>query len=151
MKPTQTLVVAVGLSLTILASAAERNLSFSQLPDVVQKAATEVIKDAKVIRVLEEKEKTAFYTVEYEGRGGRKFEVEISPDGKVIESGELVNVADTPEPAKKKIEEKTKSVAWMKVIKATEEGKTVYIVKFDRGGDDEDQFTVDAKGNIHGK
>lgn len=128
--------------------AAERNLQFAELPEVVQKAAREIVQDAKVLKVLEEKEKMAFYTVEYAGRAGRTFEVEISPKGQVLERGELIAVADAPEAARKVIEEKTKSFSWKKVIKASHEGQTVYVVKFDRGGDDEGQFTVNAKGKV---
>jgi len=148
MKSIQALVAVAAFTWAVQLNAAERSLQFSELPEVVQKAAREIVRDAKVLKVAEEKEKMAFYSVEYEGRGGRKFEVEISPAGKVLESGELIAVADAPEAARKVIEERTKSFAWKKVIKATHEGQTVYVVKFDRGGDDEGQFIVSDKGKV---
>ncbi|MND06113.1 hypothetical protein D3C83_273040 [compost metagenome] len=66
----------------------------------------------------------------------------------MLERGELIAVADVPEAARKVIEDKTKGFVWTKVIKATHEGQTIYVVKFDRGGDDEGQFSISDKGKV---
>lgn len=148
MKTIQTLVAIAGLTFAIHAHAVERNLEYSELPAAVKTAADEVVRDAKVIKVTQELEKTVYYTVEYAGRGGRTFEVTISTEGKVVQTGEMVKAVDTPEPARKVIEEKIKTVVWHKVVKLTRDGQVVYFVKFDRGGDNEGEFTVDANGKL---
>jgi hypothetical protein len=128
--------------------AAEKTIPFSNLPQAIQTAVRGVIGSAPITRVVEEKEETLFYTVEYTGLNGRKFEIEVSPQGKVLENGELINAVDTPEPVHKTIAEKTKGVVWLKVIKASHDGKPAFIVKFDRGGDNEGKFTLNEKGEI---
>lgn len=146
MKIPHVLLAVISLSLATNIFAAERTIAFSNLPQAIQTTIRGVIGSAPVTRVIEEKEETSFYTVEYTGLNGRKFEIEVSPEGKILENGELINAADTPEPVHKKIAEKTKGVVWLKVIKATHDGKPLFIVKFDRGGDNEDKFTLNAKG-----
>lgn len=148
MKPIQAFVAVAAFICAVHLNAAQRGIQFSELPEAVQKTAHEIVRDAKVLKVIEEVEKGWMYTVQYEGRGGRTFEVEISQAGKVLGSGELIAVADTAEAARKIIEERTKTFVWVKVIKATLEGQAVYVVKFDRGGDDEGQFTISDTGKV---
>lgn len=151
MKLAYSLFATLGLVLVQYVSAAERNVPFSKLPDAVQNAARGVIGGAPVVRVIQEEEGESFYTVEYTGTGGRTFEIEISPTGKILEKGELVNAADTPDAVRKKIEEKTKGVVWLKVIKSAREGQTIFVVKFDRGGDNEGKLTLGSKGEVVGE
>lgn len=100
------LLITVGLSMMLgivafpsQAAAQERKVSVlpSELPSVIQKAIEEAFPNAEIISIQKEieGEDPGQYDVDIRS-GGKEYEVEISPEGKVIETKEITPVKETP-------------------------------------------------------
>jgi len=140
-------IACAGLAMNASAADAEKTMQFKDLPAAVQSAARGVIGPAKVIRAGEELEGGVIYSVQYEA-GGKKFEVEISPEGKVRENAELIEVAAAPDAVRKKIEEKTKGALFVKTEKTGNGQESIYIVEFTGNNGGEGKLKIDSQGKV---
>jgi len=106
------ILIAVGLSTILVvtglppqASAQERKVSVppSELPDVIRKAIEEAFPNGQIIRIQKEVEgeDPGQYDVDIRS-GSKEYEVEISPEGNVIESKERAPAETAPAPEQEK-------------------------------------------------
>ncbi len=100
------ILIAVGLSTILVAtglpsqaSAQERKVSVtpSELPDVIRKAIEEAFPKGRIIRIQKEVEgeDPGQYDVDIRS-GSKEYELEISPEGNVIESKEIMPAGTVP-------------------------------------------------------
>ena len=118
-------VIAVGL-LVCNAFAQETKVHFKDLPPVVQAAAKAQSKGATVKGYSKEIEKGK---TEYEVQlllDGRKRDVSISPDGKVLETEEVVAFSSVPKQAQDAIKQEAGGAKVEKVEMVTSDRPTVY-------------------------
>ena len=98
-----TMLVVTGLPSQ--ASAQERKVSVppSELPDVIRKAIEEAFPNGRIIRIQKEVEgeDPGQYDVDIRS-GSKEYEVEISPEGNVIESKEIMPAETAPAPEQEK-------------------------------------------------
>jgi hypothetical protein len=85
--------------------------------------------------------------VQYEARG-RNFEVEISPEGRILENAELIQAAGAPDAVRKKIEEKAKGALFLKIEKNIGDKGAAYIVEFTGADGNEGKLTIDSQGKV---
>jgi hypothetical protein len=106
------ILIAVGLSTMLVvtgfpsqASAQERKVSVlpSELPAVIRKAIEEAFPNGRIIRIQKEVEgeDPGQYDVNIRS-GSKEYEVEISPEGNVIESKEIMPAGTAPAPEQEK-------------------------------------------------
>jgi len=106
------ILIAVGLSTILVvtglppqASAQEKKVSVppSELPDVIRKAIEEAFPNGQIIRIQKEVEgeDPGQYDVDIRS-GSKEYEVEISPEGNVIESKERAPAETAPAPEQEK-------------------------------------------------
>ncbi len=106
------ILIAVGLSTILVvtglpsqASAQERKVSVppSELPAVIRKAIEEAFPNGRIIRIQKEVEgeDPGQYDVDIRS-GSKEYEVEISPEGNVIESKERAPAETAPAPEQEK-------------------------------------------------
>ena len=106
------ILITVGLSTILVvtglpsqASAQERKVSVppSELPDVIKKAIKEAFPNGRIIRIQKELEGEDPGQYDLDIRSGSKeYEVEISPEGNVIESKEIMPAGTAPAPEQEK-------------------------------------------------
>ena len=106
------ILITVGLSTILVvtgfpsqASAQERKVSVlpSELPAVIRKAIEEAFPNGRIIRIQKEVEgeDPGQYDVDIRS-GSKEYEVEISPEGNVIESKEIMPAGTAPAPEQEK-------------------------------------------------
>lgn len=106
------ILIAVGVSTILVvtglpsqASAQERKVSVlpSELPDVIRKVIKEAFPNGRIIRIQKEVEgeDPGQYDVDIRS-GSKEYEVEISPEGNVIESKEIMPAGTAPAPEQEK-------------------------------------------------
>ncbi len=106
------ILIAVGLSTILVAtglpsqaSAQERKVSVppSELPDVIRKAIEEAFPNGRIIKIQKEVEgeDPGQYDVDIRS-GSKEYELEISPEGNVIESKEIMPAGTAPAPEQEK-------------------------------------------------
>jgi hypothetical protein len=97
------MVVVVGLPSQAVAQERKVSVEPSELPDVIRKAIEEAFPKGQVLRIQKEVEGEDPGQYDVEIRSGKKeYEVEISPEGKVIEIKERTPETTAPDPKQSK-------------------------------------------------
>jgi hypothetical protein len=114
--------------------AGEAATPFEKLPGPVQKAMRELVGKGKITKTVKETEKdgTVLYEVSYLV-GKRKFEAEVSPEGKLLVVDEEIQLSEAPAAVQKTIGEKTAGGKIRKIEKAVKGKEVFYEAEFIKG------------------
>ena len=124
-------------------------LKISQVPQKVQQTIKTYASEAEVKQItMGDVDGTKAYEVEIE-KGGRKSEVAITPDGKVLSTEEIIPFAEVPEAARQAINAKAAGGKVVSTEKVFENGKTAFEATIEIGGK-QSMFAVDAAGKAVG-
>jgi hypothetical protein len=126
----------IALAFAAVLHAAETDTPIGKLPEPVQKAMRELVGKGKITKTVKETEKdgTVLYEVSYLV-GKKKFEAEVSPEGKVLVVDEEIQLSEAPEAVRKVIEEKTAGGKIRKIEKAVKGKEVFYEAEFTKGGE----------------
>lgn len=128
--------------------AEETDLPFAKLPAPVQSAMKKLVGQFRMTKTTRETEKDGrvIYEVAYEN-AGKKFEAEVSAEGKLMVIDEELTLSAAPAAVRKTIELATAGGKVNKVEKATEGRKTYYEAEF-RKGNDKHEVKVAPDGKV---
>jgi uncharacterized protein YxeA len=124
-------------------------LKMSQVPPKVQQTVKTYASAAEIIKITKgDVDGTLAYEFEIE-KGGRKSEVSITPDGKVLTTEEEIPIAEIPEAARKTIESHAAGGKVISTEKVFENGKTAFGAVIEKGGK-QSEISVTPEGKIAG-
>ena len=83
--------------------------------------------------ICEKEEEKHYYKVEYK-KDGRKFELKIDDDGKVLEKEEALTMEELPQAVQKTVKVESAGAEIKELVMESEEGKTFYEVEFEKDG-----------------
>src|SRR5262249_15492125 len=142
--------VAVLLSFSVGVVAGEEKdevVTMQQVPEKVQKAITHYASQSE-IKKIEKGDVDGQMAYEFElEKGGKKSEVTLLPDGKLLSTEEEVALGDIPEAGRKTINEKAEGGKIISTEKVFEKGKTAYEAIIEKGGK-KTEITVAPDGKI---
>lgn len=104
----------------------EKPVKFDELPAGVAKAIKEAAGDAKITNLVREKDDDVeAFEATWEVKG-KRHEVVVGLDGKVLCKEEVIDLADAPEPVRAAIAKAANGKKVKQVEKGVEKGKTFY-------------------------
>ena len=150
---TAALVIAAGIAGRALPQEKQEEkepiLKMSQVPPKVQQTIKTYATEAEIKKITKgDVDGTMAYEFEIE-KGGRKSEVSITPDGKVLSTEEEVPLSEVPEAARKVINARAAGGKVVSTEKAFENGKTSFGAVIEKGGK-QSEISVTADGKIVG-
>jgi hypothetical protein len=154
MKPLQfTVSLAAGVLLfTAHAFAGEEKdevVTMQQVPEKVQKAITKYALETE-IKKIEKGDVDGQLAYEFEiEKAGKKSEVTLLPNGKLLSTEEEVALSDIPEPARKTINAQAEGGKIISTEKVFEKGKTAYEAVIEKAGT-KTEITVAPEGKLVG-
>jgi hypothetical protein len=144
--------VAFIAGFTAPAAAAEEKdetVTLSQVPAKVQKAIVKYASETE-IKKIEKGDVDGKKAYEFEiEKGGKKSEVTLLPNGKLLSTEEVVALADIPEVARKTINDQAAGGKIVSTEKVFEKGKTVYEAVIEKGSK-QVEVTVATNGKVVG-
>jgi uncharacterized protein YxeA len=124
-------------------------LKMSQVPQKVQQTVKIYASEAEVKKItMGDVDGTNAYEFEIE-KAGRKSEVAITPDGKVLSSEEMIPLAEVPDAARQAINAKAAGGKVVSTEKVFESGKTAFEAVIEKDGK-QSIFSVAADGKTVG-
>ena len=124
-------------------------VTMQQVPAKVQKAITKYATESE-IKKIEKGDVDGQMAYEFEiEKDGKKSEVTLLPNGKLLSTEEEVALADIPEPARKTINEQAEGGKIISTEKVFEKGKTAYEAVIEKGGK-KTEITVAPGGKLVG-
>jgi uncharacterized membrane protein YkoI len=142
--------MAVGLVSGMTTWATEENdetVTMAQVPEKVLKTVKQYASEAE-IKKIEKGDVDGKMAYEFEiEKGGKKSEVTILPNGKLLSTEEEVALADIPEAAQKAINDSAAAGKPVSTEKVVEKGKTVYEAVVEKGGK-KVEITVAPDGKV---
>ena len=129
------LAVIAGLTTPLLAAEEKDEVvPLSQVPPKVREAIKKYATEAE-IKKIEKGDVDGKKAYEFEiENGGKKSEVTITPDGKLLSTEESIALEDIPEAARKTINAQAAGGKILETEKVFEKGKTVYEAVIEKGG-----------------
>ncbi len=119
------LIVALGLA-TSLRAKTDEVFDVSKLPKVVQKTVKEQVADGKIVRMRKETvEGGIAYGVEC-AKDGRKWQIEVAPDGKLLLRAEEVALTNLSAVVQKAIQKNAADGKIESIADVTEDGQSYY-------------------------
>lgn len=146
-------VIATGIAVAAMPQAKQEEkdpiLKLSQVPQKVQQTIKTYASEAEIKQItMGDVDGTKAYEVEIE-KGGRKSEVAITPDGKVLSTEEIIPLEEVPAAARQAINAKAAGGKVVSTEKVVENGKTAFEAVIEKGGK-QSMFSVAADGKIVG-
>ena len=127
----------------------DETVTLSQVPAKVQKAITKYASETE-IKKIEKGDVDGQMAYEFEiEKGGKKSEVTLLPNGKLLSTEEAVALADIPEAARKTINDQAAGGKIASTEKVFEKGKTVYEAVIEKDGK-KTEITVAPGGKLVG-
>ena len=125
----------LALALGLTGCATEERVAVSKLPPAVQTTVKQVVGSGTIKSTSREAEKDGrvLYEVAYVA-GGRSFEAEISPEGKLLVVDEAIALAAAPDAVQKTILAQIAGGRIIKFEKATQGTEVFYEAEFKKGG-----------------
>jgi uncharacterized membrane protein YkoI len=130
-----TILALLTLAANASARAADTELPLNKMPENVQKGVHEAVGSGKITKTVKETEKdgSVIYEVAYTV-GDKKFEAEISPDGKIKVIDEEITLTQAPEAAQKTMKEQTAGGSITKIEKCTKGEEVSFEAEFTKSG-----------------
>ena len=145
-------VVTIGASLAWVAygeEEKEETVTWSQVPAAAQQAIKQHAPETAIQKIEKDDEdgKTSyeFQIVE----GGKKSEITVTPDGKLLSVEEVVALADAPAAVRQTLEAQATGGKMGTVEKVTEDGKMTFETKVEKDGK-KLEITVAPDGKVAG-
>ncbi|MBZ5498988.1 MAG: hypothetical protein LAP85_21525 [Acidobacteriia bacterium] len=124
-------------------------LKMSQVPQKVQQAIKTYASPAEIKKITKgDVDGTMAYEFEIE-KGGRKAEVSITPDGKLLTSEEEIPPSEVPEAARKVMDAHAAGGKVVSTEKVFENGKTAFGAVIEKGGK-QSEISVAPDGKLTG-
>ena len=125
----------------------DEEVTMQQVPQKVQKAITKYATESE-IKKIEKGDVDGQMAYEFEiEKGGKKSEVTLLPDGKLLSTEEEIALADIPEAARKTINGKVEGGKIISTEKVFEKGETAYEAIIENGGK-KTEITVAPDGKL---
>ena len=130
-------VVTIGAGLTWLAygeGEKEKIVSWLQVPAAAQQTLKQHAPET-AIQKIEKDDEDGKISYEFQiVQGGKKSEITVTPDGKLLSTEEIVALADVPAAVRQALETQATGGKMGIVEKVTEDGKTTFEVKVEKDG-----------------
>jgi uncharacterized protein YxeA len=124
-------------------------LKMSQVPQKVQQTIKTYASEAEIKKItMGDVDGTKAYEFEIE-KGGRKSEVAITPDGKVLSTEEMIPFEEVPNAARQAINAKAAGGKVVSTEKVVEKGKAAFEAVIEKGGK-QSMISVTADGTTVG-
>ena len=134
---------------SLAAEEQDETVTMAQVPAKVQKAIKTYASEAE-IKKIEKGDVDGKIAYEFEiEKDGKKSEVTILPNGKLLSTEEVVELADIPDAARKTINDHAVGGKVVSTEKVFEKGKTVYEAVIEKDGK-KTEITVTPNGKVVG-
>ena len=133
----QWLVSTVVLILMVVLNGCEmfsKEVKLEDVPPAAQAVIESHTSGEAIEKITREKEEEKHvYKVEYK-KDGRKFELEVDEDGKILEVEEFMKMEDLPLAVQETVKTESAGAEIKELVLETKEGKTFYEVEFEKDG-----------------
>ncbi len=140
--------IALGLTLTVSASAEEKTITLKDAPAAVQKTIADQLKGGrlKTLSVEAEDGKTEYEAELTGGGGGKDRTIVMDPGGKVLESEVVVELSSLPEAVRTRLRKEAGRGTIATVEKVTTAGVVSYEAMVKEAGEKDREVAVGASG-----
>jgi uncharacterized membrane protein YkoI len=133
----QWIVLGVVLILAVAFNGCEmfsKEVKLEDVPPAAQAVIQSHTSSGTIEKITRKKEEGKhFYKVEYK-KDGRKFELEVDEDGKVLEVEEFMKMEELPPAVQETVKTESAGAEIKELVLETEGGKTFYEVEFEKDG-----------------
>ena len=127
----------------------EETVLWPDVPSAVRQAVKELV-PRRTIQKIEKDDENGKTSYEFQvDRNGKKSEITLTTDGKLLSLEEVVALADAPAAVRQSLETQAAGGKMGTVEKVTEDGKTTFETKVEKGGK-KLEITVTPEGNVAG-